>query len=58
MSQMGIAWVARNPRVSTVIMGASRREQLEENLGALEVMGKLTPEILTRIDEALKPIIQ
>ncbi|HEY9054497.1 MAG TPA: aldo/keto reductase [Rectinemataceae bacterium] len=58
MSQLAIAWAARNPRVSTVITGASRREQLEENLGALEVIPKLGPEILARIDEALKPIIQ
>jgi len=58
MSQLGIAWVANNPRVSTVITGASRVEQLEENLGALDVMKKLTPEVLARIDETLKPIIQ
>ena len=58
MSQMGIAWVARNPRVSTVITGASRREQLIENLGALEVLPKLTPAVLAKIDEALKPIVQ
>lgn len=58
MSQMGIAWVARNPNVSTVITGASRREQLEENLGALEVLPKLTPAVLAKIDEALAPVLQ
>ncbi len=58
MSQLGIAWVARNPRVSSVITGASRREQLVENLGALDVIPKLTPEILARIDETLKGIVQ
>jgi len=58
MSQLGIAWVARNPRVSSVITGASRREQLVENLGALEVIPRLTPEVLARIDETLKGIIQ
>ena len=57
MSQMGIAWVARNPRVSTVITGASKLEQLEENLGALDVIRKLTPEVLARIDETLRPIL-
>lgn len=58
MSQLGIAWVARNERVSSVITGASRREQLEENLGALEVLPKLTADILSRIDEALEPVLQ
>ena len=58
MSQLGIAWVAKNPRVSSVITGASRREQLVENLGALEVIPRLTAEVLARIDEALKGIVQ
>jgi voltage-dependent potassium channel beta subunit len=58
MSQMGIAWVARNPNVSTVITGASKREQLAENLGALEVIPKLTPEVLAKIDLALEPALQ
>jgi aryl-alcohol dehydrogenase-like predicted oxidoreductase len=58
MSQLGIAWVARNPNVSTVITGASKREQLVENLGALEVLPKLTPSVLERIDVALAPILQ
>jgi voltage-dependent potassium channel beta subunit len=52
LSQLAIAWVASNPRVSTVITGASRAAQLTENLGALEVMPKLTPEVMARIDEA------
>ena len=58
MSQLGIAWVARNPRVSTVITGASKREQLVENLGALEVLPKLSPAVLEKIDAALAPVIQ
>ncbi|MEW6549970.1 MAG: aldo/keto reductase [Spirochaetota bacterium] len=58
MSQLGIAWVAKNPRVSTVITGASRREQLEENLGALDVLPRLTPSVLERIDAALGDIVQ
>jgi voltage-dependent potassium channel beta subunit len=58
MSQLGIAWVAKNPRVSTVITGASKLGQLEENLGALEVLPKLTPSVLERIDAALADIIQ
>lgn len=58
MSQMSIAWVAKNPNVSTVITGASKREQLEDNLGALDVIPKLTPAVLAKIDAALKPVIQ
>ncbi|MDH7483727.1 MAG: aldo/keto reductase [Spirochaetales bacterium] len=58
LSQLSIAWCARNPHVSTVITGASRLEQLEENLGALDVVPKLQAEVLTRIDEALKPVLQ
>ncbi|MCE5255461.1 MAG: aldo/keto reductase, partial [Spirochaetaceae bacterium] len=58
MSQLGIAWVAHNPRVSSVITGASRLKQLEENLGALDVMPNLTAPVLAKIDEALQPIIE
>jgi voltage-dependent potassium channel beta subunit len=49
-AQLSIAWCASNPRVSTVITGASRVEQVRENLGALEVLEKLTPDLLARID--------
>lgn len=51
LSQLAIAWVSSNPHVSTVITGASKIAQLKENLGALEVMPKLTPEVMARIDE-------
>ncbi|MFN2595082.1 MAG: potassium channel beta subunit family protein [Actinomycetota bacterium] len=52
LAQLSLAWCARNPNVSTVILGASRIEQLHENLGALDVLGKLTDDVLARIDEA------
>jgi len=52
LSQLSIAWVLKNPNVSTVITGASRVEQLHENLKAIDIALKLTPEILQRIDEA------
>lgn len=48
--QMAIAWAAKNPRVSTVITGASKLSQLQENLGAVAVLSKLTPEIMARLD--------
>ena len=50
LAQLAIAWTVRNPRVSTVITGASRLSQLQDNLGALAVVPKLTPEMLSRID--------
>lgn len=51
-AQLAIAWVAKNPRVSSVITGASRLEQLQSNLVAVTLLDKLTPEVLARIDEA------
>jgi aryl-alcohol dehydrogenase-like predicted oxidoreductase len=50
LAQLAIAWCASNPHVSTVITGASRVEQVRENLGALDILDRLTPEILARID--------
>ncbi|KAL4523004.1 hypothetical protein Ndes2526B_g07813 [Nannochloris sp. 'desiccata'] len=52
-AQLALAWCAANPRVSTVLTGATRVEQVYENVKALEFVGKLTPEFLKRIDEAL-----
>ena len=56
MAQLALAWVAKNPRVSTVITGASKLAQLEQNLGALAVLERLTPEVMARIDEISKPL--
>ena len=50
LAQLAIAWCARNPRVSTVITGASRVSQVEENMKAADVVPKLTPEMMARID--------
>ena len=50
LAQLSLAWCAANPHVSTVITGASRVEQVRENLGALEVLGRLTPDVMERID--------
>jgi len=49
-AQLAIAWCAKNPHVSTVITGASRVEQVRENMGALDVLPKLTEEVLARLD--------
>ncbi len=51
LSQLAIAWCAVNPDVSSVITGASRVEQVEENLGALDVLGALDSDLLDRIDD-------
>jgi aryl-alcohol dehydrogenase-like predicted oxidoreductase len=51
LSQLSIAWILKNPNVSTVITGASRVEQVHENLKAGEVAPRITPEILLRMDE-------
>jgi aryl-alcohol dehydrogenase-like predicted oxidoreductase len=52
LAQLSIAWCVRNPRVSTVITGASRVEQVHENLAALDVVDRLDDEALARIDAA------
>ena len=52
-SVLAIAWCLKNPHVSTVILGASKVSQLEENLTAATAAEKLTPEILVRIDEIM-----
>jgi voltage-dependent potassium channel beta subunit len=56
LAQLAIAWATRNPHVSTVITGASRIAQLRENLGALAVAERLTPEVMARIDEIAAPL--
>lgn len=52
LSQLAIAWCLQNPHVSSVITGATKIEQLMENLGALDVKAKLTPEIMQKINNA------
>ncbi len=58
VAQLAIAWVAKNPRVSTVITGASKLSQLQANLGAVDVLAKLTPEVMEKIDLISSPIAQ
>ncbi|HEY3291804.1 MAG TPA: aldo/keto reductase, partial [Anaerolineae bacterium] len=53
VAQMALAWCLLNPRISTVITGASRVEQVRENMKALEVVDKLTPEVQARIETLL-----
>jgi voltage-dependent potassium channel beta subunit len=51
LAQLSIAWCLKNPFVSTVITGASRVEQVRENLKATEVAPRLSPQILQRMDD-------
>jgi voltage-dependent potassium channel beta subunit len=52
-AQLALAWAARHPNVSTVITGASCVEQVHENLAALDVVPKLTADVLERIEGVL-----
>lgn len=54
-AQLAIAWCLHNPNVSTVITGATRPEQVHENMKALDVAAKLTPDVVKRI-EAIFPV--
>jgi voltage-dependent potassium channel beta subunit len=54
VGQLAIAWAARNPRVSTVITGASKLAQLKDNLGAADMIARLTPAVMAQIDKVTK----
>ena len=58
VATLSIAWTIKNPNVTTTILGATKREQLLENLKALDVLPKLTPEVMHRIDDIMqtKPV--
>lgn len=53
-AQLALAWCLKNPNVSTVITGASRAQQVTENMQALEIAAQLTPEVLERIEGVLQ----
>jgi voltage-dependent potassium channel beta subunit len=54
ITHLALAWVAVNPNTSTVILGASKPEQVLDNLKAIEVIPKLTPEIMAKIEAILE----
>lgn len=60
LAKLSLAWCLKNPNVSTVILGASKTEQLKQNLTALEVVPLLTDELMTRIEDIVqtKPKVQ
>jgi aryl-alcohol dehydrogenase-like predicted oxidoreductase len=53
MAQLALAWCLKNPNVSTVITGASRAEQVQENMRALEVANQLTSDVIEQIETIL-----
>lgn len=53
LAQLALAWCRSNPNVSTVITGATRPEQVEENMKSLEVVPRLTSEVMERIEGVL-----
>jgi len=53
LAQLSLAWCLANRNVSTVITGATRVEQVRENMKALDVLPKLTPDVLKRVDGIL-----
>lgn len=56
VAQLAIAWAAKNPHVSSVITGASKLSQLHDNLGAVDVLEKLTSGVMAEIDAISTPI--
>jgi len=58
VTQLALAWCVKNPNVTTVLLGATKVSQIEDNLKALELVDKLTPEHLEKIEEILdnKPL--
>jgi voltage-dependent potassium channel beta subunit len=58
LPRLGIAWCLKNENVSTVILGASKVGQLEENLGALDVVEKLTPAVMKKLDAISRPVAE
>ena len=59
LAELSIAWCIKNPNVTTAILGATKKEQLLQNLKAVEGMAKLTPEVLDRIEKIVetKPLL-
>jgi len=51
---LSIAWCIKNPHVTTAILGATKKQQLLDNLKAVEVVDKLTPEVLEKIEKIMQ----
>lgn len=60
LASLAIAWTIKNPNVTTAILGATKKEQLHENLKALETLPKLTADVIQKIEKILqnKPFLE
>lgn len=56
MAQMSLAWVLKNPHVSTVITGASKVSQVNENMKAVDIKAQMTEDVMARIAEIIKDV--
>ena len=54
MTHLALAWTVRDPLISNCILGATKVEQLEDNLKALDIMDKLAPDVLQEIEDILQ----
>lgn len=59
LAELAIAWTIKNPHVTTAILGATKKQQLEENLKAVAILPLLTREIMEKIETILqnKPVL-
>jgi aryl-alcohol dehydrogenase-like predicted oxidoreductase len=60
VTQLSLAWCLKNPNVSSVILGASKIHQLEENLKAIQVQALLTDDVMAEIETIManKPVVE
>ncbi len=58
LAQLSLAWCLKNPRVTSVITGATRPAQVAENMCALDIVARLTPDVMARIDAIVAPAVQ
>ncbi len=58
LPNLAIAWCLKNPHVSTVITGASKLEQLQENLRTLDILDQLTPSVMVDLDQISRPVTE
>lgn len=54
LASLAVAWTIHNPNVTTAILGATKMQQLDENLKALDVEKMITPEIVSEIENILQ----
>ncbi|WIA29526.1 hypothetical protein OEZ86_012026 [Tetradesmus obliquus] len=57
LAQLALAWCLKNPHVSTVITGSTRVEQIKENMAAMQVVPKISDELLKKIHNITEPTI-